>query len=326
MCMPLIHSTTRVMMLLLVFLVLLVLLVPGCGTPSPVPVPTLRGVKEIWIIPHPKVFDVPAMFTLPDQWVNSRAKVKGWKWYMTDLQPACPTCPSNNLDTLKAVGAFRQLEAWNIEQAIEVPTIKEWGCGSAQTLPSTLAGIKAVEDNGGVVTRLSMDEPLYAATTPLYIGAPGFRCGMTMAQAETEVTKYINALKIAYPGMHIWDIEPYPAIPASILAEWIANTPIDGFEVDTDWHQVSDFYGGDLLIMANACRAKGIPFGIIFGGQVNSGQDFVTQMKADVSRVIETGVGFDEASMQSWDPIPIPMNLPETDPSTLTGAILGLTQ
>lgn len=307
---------------------------PPPPPPAP-PAPAVLGPTEVWLTPDIGSPDLLAMFPpLPDQWPQTRAKVKVWKWYTQQLiaEDPCAICGPNRIPSLIAHDVFRQLKAWGIEQAIEVPAIKEWGCTADVTLPITKEAINAVNQNGGAVTRIAMDEPFYAAITVNFLNpASTQRCAMSQAQAVAEVIKYVGSVKAAYPAMKVGDNEPYP-LPFSgpQLAQWIQSVPIDFFVIDIahDASIPTANLAGDLAIVSAACKTKGIPFGIIFGGQVAPGQDFITGQKQLIGAVLSAFGTPDQSIFQSWmcAPCNVPPNIPETSPATLTNVLLNSTQ
>lgn len=316
---------------------------PHAVTPPTPPVPVTLGPTEIWLTPDIGSPDLLAMFAHPEQWQVSRAKVKVWKWYTQQLlTDACPICGPNTLKALevfqsplyttdvepKPRNVFEWLQFYKIQQAVEVAAIKEWGCTAAVTMPVTQRAIDAVNHNGGAVAWLNMDEPLYAATTTYFLNpATTQRCGMSIAQAQSQVAAYIAGTKQANFGVKVGDIEPYPALSATQLAAWIASVPIDSFDLDTDTSQIPNTFAADLWRIDAACKVKGIPFGIIFAGEAPAGVDFITNQKAFMARVLQVYRTPDRSIFQSWAaPYNIPPNVPETTPGTMTNAILGATQ
>lgn len=307
----------------LIYLILILFLLgcPKAQVPIVPPTPQAAvnlGPTEIWFGPDIGATDYLTIFSNPASWAQTRAKIKVFKFYPQLLVPsdACATCGPNKYPALvqtkvpsvmmpggpTQVNPFQALLSWNIQIAIEAPAIKEWGCTASATMPYSQAAINTVNQTGAPVAWLMIDEALYAATTSVYLNpSTTQRCGMTFDQAVDEVNVYIGKMKAANPGIKVGSIEPYPIFDMETLVRWINATAIEAFHIDIDHDSPLPTLGPDLSAISAACKAKGIPFGVIFGGQeMQPGLDFLTGQAEFIQKVLQAYGTPPVSVFQSW--------------------------
>lgn len=312
----------------IVTLILFSLACPSSKPPVPPvpPNPTILGPTTIILTPNIGARDLLTMFAQPN--LATWKRINFWKWYTQQLKSddPCPACGPNRIPNIISVGAFSKLKTWGIQQSIEVAAIKEWGCSPSVTMPYTQGAIDAVNQNGGQVSEIDMDEPLYAGTTSNFLNpSTTQRCLLGVTKSESEINLYIAGMKASNSGLKVGGIEPYPALSASQIVQYIQSVRIDSFDIDPDTSRLPGTFAADLLRISNACHAKGIKFGVIFAGQPPPGLDFLTSQQQTIVRV--AGVMTPDRSIfQSWTPGgTVPADLPETG-ATMLGNLLGATR
>src|SRR4029078_879689 len=112
-------------------------------------------------------------------------------------------------------GAFRKLTSWKIKTAMEAGSVKEPWCtpdssGMDASIRSSLDAIKAIEDAGGQLTYLAMDEPWVS-------GRAAVCGGPALEPTADRVTTYMTAVARARSTVKIGLIEAYPFSSAEAI-------------------------------------------------------------------------------------------------------------
>jgi hypothetical protein len=279
----------------------------------------------VWFAPNLASEDMLDLFTRPEEWPSARSNVTVFKFYASQIladETGCPECGPNRFPSFTSVSAFSRLAGWGIAIALEVPAIKDWGCRAAVTAPMALEAIARVQAGGGSVRYLAMDEPL----------AGGDACGYTQAESAAQTAAFVRAVRSAHPEVEIGDIEPYPLHAVQDLASWLQalsleqvslsflHLDVDRVHADRLALDVAD----DLVSMRDACRAQGVPFGVILWGADGTTDQTYFEDVLDWTRRVASALGRPEQTIfQSWAVAPdgsrtVPLNLPEKDPAVFS--------
>jgi hypothetical protein len=238
-----------------------------------------REPAAVWFTPDGETPDYTDLFSKPQLWPKARQRVDVIK--LGPIQTIEKGPKANDLIALQGVDAFRKMQQWNIDIAIEAPSVKEWDCsghgdtkdprvhGNAQA--ATLSYIKNVFTAGAHVKFIAIDEPLVSG-----LGA----CHETINQIAAKTAAYAKALlsdpntATWAPGLAIGDIETYPSKRVDQLIQWTRTLERNGFkpaffhldvdvnDVNVRWPKLN--FNGDLRALQSCFKAEGIPFGIVF--------------------------------------------------------------
>jgi hypothetical protein len=238
-----------------------------------------REPAAVWFSPDGGTPDYTDLFSKPQLWPKARQRVDVIK--LSPVQTIEKGPNVNDLTALQGVDAFRKMQQWNIDIAIEAPAVKEWDCsGQGDTRDprvhgnardGTLSYIKNVFTSGAHVKFIAMDEPLVSG-----LGA----CQDTIDQIAVKTAAYARALlsnpntDTWAPGLAIGDIETYPSRTVDQLIQWTRTLEQRGFKpaffhLDVDVNDVNVRgnklnLNGDLQALQSFFKAERIPFGIIF--------------------------------------------------------------
>ncbi len=299
----------------------LVLAFTGCGQKTPAP--------RVWFAPNLGSLDMVSLFTQPQAWRTARSQLGVFQFYEQQListQPAaCVDCGPNILPAFDQAQAFSQLGDWGLAISVEVGVIKGHTCSPEANADLALQAIRNVQQRGGVVRYLAMDEPL--------LGARDCGIGLTdLGQAAKGVATFAQRVQEAYPAVSVGDVEPYPEFGVPVLTAWLAALRSHGFvpafvHLDVDRGRATSLgvdVPGDLRALLQVTQVQQIPLGVIFWGADGTDE---AAYAADVLAWVETvrqAIGEPPQSIfQSWSRdagsrFVVPRNLPETDSATVT--------
>ncbi len=294
----------------------------GCGEQAAPP--------AVWFAPNLGSLDMVDLFTQPQAWPAARGELGVFKFYEQQLiseRPAdCVDCGPNILPAFEQAQAFTELGDWDVAIAVEVGVIKGQSCSPEANAALAIEAIRNVQQGGGVVRYLALDEPL--------LGARDCGIGLTdLGQAAKTVATFSGLVHQAYPAVSIGDIEPYPEFGVAVLTAWLAALRAEGFvpdffHLDVDRARAATSLGvdvpTDLRTLMRLVEAQQIPFGVIFWGADGTDE---AAYAADVLAWVETvrqAIGKPTQSIfQSWSRgtdgrFLVPRNLPETDATNMT--------
>jgi len=238
-----------------------------------------REPAAVWFSPDPETPDYTDLFAKPQLWTKARQRVDVIK--LGPGQAFTRADVTNDVATLQGVDAYRKMQEWNIDIAIEAPSVKEWDCsghgdtkdprvhGNAQA--GTLSYIKNIFTAGAHVKYIAMDEPLVSG-----FGA----CHETIDQVAAKTAAYAKGLLADpniptwAPGLAVGDIEVYPSKTPDQLIRWTRALEQNGykpafFHLDVDVNDVEVRgpklnFNGDMRAIQSFFKAERIPFGVIF--------------------------------------------------------------
>jgi hypothetical protein len=269
-----------------------------------------REPPTVWLCPDADSPDYTDLFAKPQLWAATRAHVDVFKFGPDAVEPRQAAVAGNYTDLVR-LDAFRKLRQWNIDIAVEAPSVKGWDCtalGAAKA--ATIRFIKAVADAGAAIKLIAMDEP--------YVGGPGV-CHLSLDETAARTAAYVKALQTdaavatMAPGLAVGDIEPYPGRSVDQLVQWTRALERHGYKpafmhLDVDVNDVVHRGAklnlkADLQSLAAFWRGEHIPMGIIFW----SGADPVPSDEAyfnhvvDWAKMVHASIGKpDQMIFQSW--------------------------
>lgn len=244
--------------------ILLSTLAVGGGTAAP-------ATDRIWFAPGPGTIDYISLFEHPEQWPRARALFNVFKFYQQHTQtPAPDIVGPNTFDAFVRAGAFQTLTKWGKKIAIEAGSVKEFYCtpdasGMNQSINNTLDSIRAVQQAGGTVAYIAMDEPFVAGRSRV-CGGPA------LEPTADRVSQYVAGVGAAFPGTKIGLIEAYPfssesAIEAIVQLLKARNAMPAFLHMDVDWHLAGGAaFVRDLGQLQSFAASQGVAFGVIITG------------------------------------------------------------
>ncbi len=294
---------------------------------TPTPTPRVLG-SEVWFGPDFASADFINLFTQPDKWPVARSKVRVFAWFNMQLDSTCAICGPNTLAALTAADAFKKLKDWGIIQAAPGAPVKPTVhfCTANNSAPLTIGKIKYIEDHGGDVGYVAMDEPLYGGQATVN----GITCGFSPSQSAIQTADFIKRVNAVYPDVKIGDAEPYPYFSFDQLKAWIEEIERQGvklafFQLDvnpSDRAYSEQAFKEGAVDFKLFLKNKGIPFGVIInhiGANNRTDQEYF-EGAMNWAKVVKSAVGVTEQTIfQSWFPRTgtgardIPINLPEND-------------
>jgi hypothetical protein len=295
---------------------LLALLSTGCNSER----------QQVWFTPDVGSRDMLALFSQPQLWPRSRARVTVFKFYAGQVLASrtadCPICGDNLYPNFIQVDAFRRLRSAGIATAIEVAAVKPAECTAEESIPYTLRAIENVAAAGGRVSYLAMDEPRVSAAA----------CGQSTDDAAAQVADFVRRVRAAHPDVIVGDIEPYPLFSVAETQAWLDAVQAQGvtlgfLHLDVDRvhaARVSADVSGDVLSLSTLCRQRALPFGVILVGVDGSTDQSYYDDVLAWAGTLATAIGRpDHIVFQSWVAAPdgsrtVPINLPENDPAVFS--------
>ena len=316
------------------------------------------GVRDnkLIFIPNFGTLDFLNLFTDFQSWQYVKSNIDGFGFFNHNLKinPECSfsNCRNVNYSNLVGVDAFSILKNSGIKVSIEVDALKWHSCVALdRTVPVTRQLILNIENAGGEVDSLFMDQPLNGGQETLCQSSTSVRivnscnecgtgetcrtCGYNMQQSAFQTAQYIKAIKKFRPEIKIGDTEPYSKFSYNQIRDWTLalkaeNVTLDSFRSDVGSRQSSDIV--NLRQIKDFFVQQNIPYGIIYWSYVpstfidNSARDreFFTRTFNWVNMVNNNNLDGSIQSFESWDTSPsnspypgqtVPINLPEVSSS-----------
>ena len=293
---------------------------------------------RLWFSPSPGSIDYLRLFDHPEEWTMARELMSVFKIYQQHTQtPAADLVGPNTYDALRRVDAFRLLGQWKKKLAIEAGSVKEFYCtpdasGMDESIANTLASIRAVQSAGGTVSYISMDDP-FAAGQAAVCGGPA------LEPTADRIGVYVRGVQGVYPNVRVGLSEAFPLTSEAGLERaldlLIARGVTPAFlHADVDSRALTKFgadFTRDMRALRQACRSRGVSFGIIIWGYNGDADALYAGDAAYLAREIATAFPAwsdmpDNFIVQSWAVsstglVITPSNLPETQPFTHTALV-----
>jgi len=320
---------------------LLAVITLGCDLNLTSPSSASHSGPEVWIHPNLGSYGFLDMFTTEGEkkWPEARNIISTFQFHQGNLLPGCPFCGGNTYDKFINGRVFEKVNGWGKKISFEAGALKHHDGNCAQSVSylvsDALQAVGTVRAGGGTISYISMDEP--------FIG--GMQCGFTEDRTAELVKQFIQAMPVqvglteAYPTFtpqamkrNIEALEragvKLPFVHLDVdryAAQRPGNSPanINGYNVAEDMREMRKFL-----------REKRIPMGIIIWGEdgTSSGTFSADAMLMSRQMLNALDGDVDRLIFESWsDYLPsrtslndysnkrlFPLNLPETEPGTLT--------
>ena len=298
---------------------------------------SVAATDRIWLVPNPGSLDLISLFEHPEQWPHARARMNVFQFTeQHTLTPPPAIVGPNSYDALARAGAFSLLKQWGKHTAIGVGAVKEFYCTADSTgldaaIRDAEGAIRAVNDAGGAVTYLAMDDP-FAAGQARICGGPD------LTPTADRLKVFVTTIRRDFPGIQIGQLEAYPTFAPDSFQQMFdllnARGVMPAFlQLDIDIRGIRpprDFTS-DVREIREIARAAGVPMGVILWGYNGDADALFTDdlyvLANAVNRAFPTWSDLPEQlSIQSWAMSRTglnitPSNLPETRLYTLTNTL-----
>jgi hypothetical protein len=301
---------------------------------------TVGSERGVCFGPNLGSIDYTALFEQPGAWADVRGQLTAFKVYADNVLDHTQ-CGPNTYGALCGANVFSRLVEWNLPLHLEAGAIKDWDPTGDTLTADALSAIKRVQDAGGAVDIVSMDEPL--ASTILgatrYPGAPK----QLTADHAGDVARYAAnfARAVATGGRRAAIIEAYPQHPAAFICSFVRDivqtngVPLAFFELDVDVNGISDqkikvdTVKQNFANFRGMCADLGMAFRVIVTSTRATSADAYHQDVVSLGQRLRALVDqpFDGATVQSWREYPsetmrqLPANLPASDPNSHVGVL-----
>jgi hypothetical protein len=257
---------------------------------------------RIWFSPGPGTLDFQRLFEHPEEWARARQVVKVFKFYQQHTETRRPEIVGpNHYDALVRVNAFRKLRQLRINTALEIGSVKDFWCtpdesGMQASIRATLDAVKAIEDAGGILKYVAMDEPWVSGSARV-CGGPA------LEPTADRVATYMSAVRIAHPALRVGLIEAYPFSSADTIETIVGLMRARGvlpafLHMDVDLHAPgAGAFAPDMKRLQAFARSQNIPFGIIIWGHNGD---------ADALYAVDAGTMANQIAdaFQTWEAMP----------------------
>ena len=222
-----------------------------------------------------------------------------------------------------------ELEAPALQATASCGTGVEGYAPAATTVAAiTLSYLNRLKALNADVRYIKVDEPLFFGS---YVNDPR-ACGLAVADVVSQVNAYVHVVQTVYPNAQVGDVEPIilsqynPDVITAIgqyhaAYQAVTGAPFPFFFADIDF--TNPLWATLVKSLEVQTRSEGSRFGIIYIGDQLDTSDAQWTAKVIARFTAYEGANGgrpDYALFQSWQPHPL-KNLPETDPTTFTGAI-----
>jgi hypothetical protein len=308
-----------------------------------------RG-TQVWATPPP-FGDELRIVQEPQLAQNVLGRIDVFEFYQAHLLKDCGAyCGSNTFQAFRDVvpgGMFKWLADRGMLLAMETGVVKPYHC-TADDLENTavapaVSALSNVKETGAAIRFIAIDESFHSglgSPDGSQGGLPG-ACGLAPSGVAQLLRGYVDGVHKTHPEAQVGFIEPYPRFSADQLMSYLneldaAGVPIPFFHLDLDL-QTSVAYGldvaNDVRRISDFCHARGILFGVIVTG-INANSDHAyTQYAWSILRTSVSAIGVTPHTLfQSWAmdlrtrKQSMPNAVPDTDPDTLLGQMLGMLQ
>lgn len=302
---------------------------------APAPTATLRPVAgtSVWFKPFPAELaavwgmqigsdDYRRLFDTGAPWSQAAAAIDVFEYPWQWLDDPNPEARVEDEELRREIAA---LNGYGAEIAIEYEPLVARECGAGiegfwDGAAGAVRAIERIEEAGGTVSYLSLDEPLAGA----HLSDGPTACHWTVEQTASEVAAFVRAVQARYPTITIGDIEPLPAVEPELMLRWLdayraaAGSPFPFLVLDLDFSALQSGWPARVRSLAAAVRDRGTEFAIIYNaGSETTDADWLAAAEAHLEAYELDGGTVDVAIFASWNDKPDRL-LPETDPSTFT--------
>lgn len=287
--------------------------------------------RDVWYCSAPAANDLSEFVLSPPSATLaaiSTILVFGQQFYNGSCPPQ--QCGPNTLSMWSSTGAGAALGQLGKAVGFETGVVKDWSCDASAALGAfnlTISGMASVGVRPSVVT---MDESLISGRTP--------PCSQSDQQTVAAVVRWMNGAAAAVPGLSFVEIEPYPYFSAGELVAWInllvdSNPPnLAGMHLDVDFNAVRNKRiknpCSDIASVRNAVLAHGLSFGLTINDNgyypsPTSDAQYAADVGSNIKKYWSNGClsPSDRVIFESWMPNGVPKNLPESNPTSLSGIV-----
>lgn len=245
-------------------------------SPEPIPEPPVATGERFWLAPNIGSKDLLDMFHEGAS-VSQFDNVGAFQFYVQNVMTDTPNAQlgPNVYPALRDTHAFRILKLLGISTGIEMGSVKVED-PEAKSNTATLEPLfKRVEDAGGQVDFISMDEPL---TSNHKLKKPIF-------EIAGSVGTFIATAKTLRPNVKVNWIEAWPEVPVTEMKSLYDSMTVkpDALRIDMDWNRaarerlnIAEFF--------TEVKKLGLPIGII----VNSDYDPVSNDEEHFTNLLRT--------------------------------------
>jgi hypothetical protein len=299
--------------------------------------PTLRAAApadRIWYVPNPGAIDLIRMFEHPEEWTHARQLVDVFQFteQHTHVPPDSIVGP-NSFDALSRAGVFSKLTQWGKHIAIGVGAVKEFYCtddasGMNAAIADAEHGIRVINDAGGQVNFLAMDDP-FAAGQAKVCGGPD------LTPTADRLQLFISTIRRDFPSVRIGMIDAYPTFAPDSFRQMFALLAARGvtpafLQLDIDIRGVRPPRNvvDDLKQIRQITIDAKVPLGLIIWGYDGNADALFARDAYRLADVFMTAFPTwsevpEQLSFQSWSVSSTglnitPSNLPEDRLYTLT--------
>jgi hypothetical protein len=291
---------------------------------------------NLWFCPNIGAADTLDLFRQPDAWSDARARIDTFQFYAQNIMasrevdmtahPNWELVGPNTFQALLDVQAFRKLADWNIKVALEIGAVKPGDCDAMKNADLTICLIKRIQEAGGTVDYVAMDEPLPSSKSATWENMmPGLGCNLTVQDAATATVNYCKKVTAACPGVSIGLIEAYPNSRATDLLKFVQCMSEGGFHpqflhLDVDRNALKKNVDDRLLAsemdqIGSVCQKAPIPYGQILWGQMfKSDVQYRDSVMTWAAKIQRFKVQPDTLIVQSWEALNGVKNLPKNLP------------
>ncbi len=213
--------------------------------------------SELCIGP-PNADELRDLFENESAWADTRRFVKSLVYADHDFK---------KLEDGELRFIFSRMREWGLSLELEVGAVKEWGVTARDTFKWEVEHWDRVVRLGGVISAISMDEPLVAATLLLH---RSYEYGLE------QTLDFISLARSRLPGVVLGEVEPYPHFTQKVHQRWIddlqrglkalGQTGLDFYRIDPDWSAYvgnAGFWPG-VRTVEDYCRSQNLPFSLIY--------------------------------------------------------------
>lgn len=302
------------------FAVLATVVVVGVSSAAPIAAPK----PLVWFAPLPPYEpgldydgsrDYMKLFSRNARWTKAARRI-----HVFGAPQAWPMRVASDAQVRVMVNDLKRRK---IALGFEVGALRDTECGlHVEGFSGTPAATElslAIKRAGGTIDYVRFDEPF--AFGSLYDGPNA--CHWSAERVAQEVDKYVRELRFYFPKVVVGDIEPvWDSRSPQQIVDWmdtyrrVTGEPLSFLHLDVGRRgpQAPRY-------VAEAARARGIPFGVIYGGEGESDEEWAAEAEqffADYEA--KDGIRPDHVIFQSWNDKPDYV-LPETKRGTFTWLI-----
>jgi hypothetical protein len=294
---------------------------------------------RIWFTPGPGTLDFQRLFEHPEEWSRARDVISVFKFYQQHTETRRPDIVGPNYyDALVRANAFRKLRELRINTALEIGSVKDFWCtpdrsGMDASIRATLDAVTAIENAGGTLKYIAMDEPWVSGRAEVCDGP-------ALEPTANRVATYMSAVQNARPAIRIGLIEAYPFSSADAIETIVGlmrarGVPPAFLHVDVDRRALAaGAFAPDMKRLQAFARSQNITFGMIIWGYNGD---------ADALYAVDAGAltNLIAEAFQTWEAMPehlifqswavssgglliTPSNLPENRAHTHTNLVFQL--